>query len=271
MKIHHLNCGSMRPLGTPDGLVCHVLLLETDTGLALVDSGLGLRDAADPGGRFGPSRFFVRPRFDENEAAIRQIERLGFDPRDVRDIVVTHFDADHTGGIADFPWARIHLTADEAKAALRPRGFVEKGRYLPTQRDHDPQLVEHTPGHGEPWRGFTAAKELTEITPGLVMIALPGHTRGHAAFAVDTGNRWILHAGDAFYHHGQIDRSTHAPRALTAMEHLTAYNRAQVRANHDRLAELWSAPTADLLLVNAHDPALLRRAQQVDATGPSAH
>lgn len=269
MKIHHLNCGTMRPLGTPEGLVCHVLLLETDTGLALVDSGLGLRDAAEPSARFGPSRFFVRPRFDEDETAIRQIERLGFDPRDVRDIVLTHFDADHTGGLADFPWARVHLTADEATAAIHPEGFVEQGRYLRTQRDHNPAFVPHTPGHGEPWRGFAATKELTEITPGLVMIALPGHTRGHAAFAVDTGTRWILHAGDAFYHHGQIDRTTRAPRALTAMERLVAHNKAEVRANHERLAELWAAPTPDVLLVNAHDPALLRRARQLDATGPS--
>ncbi|WP_062993397.1 MBL fold metallo-hydrolase [Nocardia anaemiae] len=267
MKVHHLNCGTMRPPATPDGLVCHVLLLETGSGLALVDSGLGLRDAADPAGRFGPARFYVRPRFDENESAIRQIERLGFDPRDVRDIVLTHFDADHTGGLADFPWARIHLTADEAEAALHPQGFVETGRYLPTHRNHHPTLVCHTPGDGEPWYGFAAAKELTEITPGLVMISLPGHTRGHAAIAVDTGEQWIFHAGDAFYHHGQIDGTGHVPRALTIMERFVASDMPRVYANHERLAQLWTTHAHELLLVNAHDPTLLRRAQQFGGPG----
>ncbi|MFX0579191.1 MBL fold metallo-hydrolase [Nocardia nepalensis] len=252
----------MRPPRTPEGLVCHVLLLETDTGLVLVDSGLGLRDAADPGPRFGPGRYYVRPRFDENEAAIRQIERLGFDPRDVRDIVLTHFDADHTGGLADFPWARVHLSAGEADAALHPRGFVEKGRYLPTQRDHHPTLVRHLPGYGEPWNGFPATNELTDIAPGLLMIGLAGHSRGHAAVAIDTGKRWILHAGDAFYHHGQIDGTGRAPRALTIMERFIANDMSQVRANHERLTELWTTHAPDLLLVNAHDPVLLRRAQQ---------
>uniref|UniRef100_UPI0035A23D1E MBL fold metallo-hydrolase n=2 Tax=Nocardia lijiangensis TaxID=299618 RepID=UPI0035A23D1E len=265
MKVHHLNCGTMRPPRTPQGLVCHVLLLETDTGLALVDSGLGLRDAADPGARFGPARFYVRPRFDENETAIRQIERLGFDPRDVRNIVLTHFDADHTGGLADFPWARVHLTASEADAALHPRGSIERGRYLPTQRDHHPTLVCHMPGYGEPWHGFPAAEELTDIAPGLVMIGLPGHSRGHAAFAIDTGKRWILHAGDAFYHHGQIDGTGRVPRALTTMERFVAHDMSRVRANHERLAELWTTQARELLLVNAHDPVLLRRAQQIDA------
>ncbi|PXX68661.1 metallo-beta-lactamase superfamily protein [Nocardia tenerifensis] len=264
MRVHHLNCGTMRPLTVPEGLVCHVLLVETDTGLALVDSGLGLRDAADPAGRFGPSRFFVRPRFDEHESAIRQIERLGFDPREVRDIVLTHLDADHSGGLADFPWARVHLCASEAEIALQPRSFVEKGRYLASQRAHDPTFVLHTPGSGEPWRGFAATEELTEIAPGLVMIGLPGHTRGHVAVAVDTGERWILHAGDAFYHRGQIDGSGRAPRALTAMERLVAHDTAAVRANHERLSELWAQPAPDLVLVNAHDPVLLRRARELD-------
>lgn len=37
MNVYHLNCGDMDLLGTPP--VCHVLLLETKHGLALVDSG----------------------------------------------------------------------------------------------------------------------------------------------------------------------------------------------------------------------------------------
>ena len=47
MKVHHLNCGSMTPPASPP-LVCHVLLVETDGGLVLVDSGFGLDDIAEP-------------------------------------------------------------------------------------------------------------------------------------------------------------------------------------------------------------------------------
>lgn len=263
MKVHHLNCGSMRPRGAPDGLVCHVLLIETPTGLALVDTGLGLRYGADPGKLFGPSRFFVRPVFDEAEAAIRQVQALGFDPHDVRDIILTHFDADHVGGIGDFPWARVHLTSDEATAALAPRTLTEKARYLPAQRDHHPDLVRHDPAAGDRWRGFAAATELTEIGDGIVLLALPGHSRGHAAVAVEAGDdRWILHVGDSFYHHGQIDGHGKPPIALTGMERVIAYNWPQVRDNHHRLRELWSTADPGLQIVNAHDPNLFEMARK---------
>lgn len=260
MKVHHLNCGTMRPWAVPDGLVCHVLLLETEAGLVLVDSGLGLRDADSPASRFGPARFYVRPVFDPNEAAVNHIRRLGFDPADVRHIVVTHFDADHVGGLADFPWAQVHLTNAEALAALHPKTLVEKQRYLTAGHAHGPILVEHSPAEAESWRGFAGAKELTEIADGIVLINLPGHTRGHAAVAVDAGNRWILHAGDSFYHHGQLDGSGTAPRALTTMERLVAFGWKKVQANHQRLNELRAAGQPDLMIVNAHDPQLFRRA-----------
>jgi hypothetical protein len=50
MKVHHLNCGTMYPLGS-GVLVCHVLLVETDNGLVMIDSGFGTKDCDDPGQR----------------------------------------------------------------------------------------------------------------------------------------------------------------------------------------------------------------------------
>ena len=239
--------------------VCHVLLIETDNGLVLIDAGFGLDDCADPPGRVGPVRFITRPVFVPTETAAHQLEQLGFRGEDVRHIVVTHFDTDHVGGIADFPHARIHVTAAEAFAVTTSPTRQEKVRYGRQQWATERTIVEHSP-NGESWRGFAAAKELDEIASGIVLISLPGHTRGHACIAVDAGHRWVLHCGDAFYHFGTLEH-THVPRSLWAMETAVAFDRKRVRDNHARLAELHRKAEPDLLIVSAHDSALFEHAK----------
>ncbi len=254
MKVHHLNCGTLR---VPGGhIVCHVLLLETGNGLVLVDTGFGLDDVADPARRLGPIRHLIRPVLDHTETAAHQIEQLGFRRDDVRHIIVTHFDVDHIGGVCDFPHAQVHVTAAEALGAMWSPSGTERRRYRSAQWAHGPRIVEHTID-GEPWRGFAAAKPLDDIAPGIALISLPGHSRGHACVAVDTGHRWLLHCGDAFYHRGTLDGSR-VPRSLRIAETLVAFDRKRVRDNHARLAELYRRGEPDLAIICAHDPVQYR-------------
>ena len=88
MRIHHLNCGCMCPLGGRmwDGvshglrarLVCHCLLIETDDGLVLVDTGFGTRDVDHPYERLSPLFVYSNNiQFDRRDTALEQIEDLG--------------------------------------------------------------------------------------------------------------------------------------------------------------------------------------------------
>jgi len=248
----------MRPYGTPS-IVCHVLLVETDNGLVLVDTGYGTHDCLDPT-RVGPTRHLFKPMLSKGETALRQLEGLGFTRTDVRHIVVTHFDMDHIGGISDFPDAQIHATTNEIQAAMREPSFREKARFRAAQWAHGPRIVEHEPT-GEKWRGFAAAKELDEIAPGIVLVSLPGHTRGHACIAVDAGHRWVLHCGDAFYHPGTLDGRSPVPRPIAIIEPLLAFDRKKVADNHARLTELYQRQEPDLLMVCAHDATLFDHAK----------
>ena len=92
MRIHHLNCGSMCPLGrrllngeggwtAPAHLCCHCLLIESRNGLILVDTGLGTRDITHPQSLGWHSRASCAPAFRCQETAVHQIRELGLDPR----------------------------------------------------------------------------------------------------------------------------------------------------------------------------------------------
>ncbi|HTR89992.1 MAG TPA: MBL fold metallo-hydrolase, partial [Solirubrobacteraceae bacterium] len=206
--IHHLNCGTMCPRGarllTGEGgfleaarLVCHCLLIEGAEELLLVDTGFGLRDTREPRQLGGPFNAIVRPRADPAETAIEQLRGLGFDPGDVRHIIATHLDLDHSGGLPDFPQAQVHLLGRELRDALNP-GWRERARYVAAHWAHGPNWVTHGV-EGEEWFGFDSVRALGEAQEEIVLIPLAGHTRGHTGVAIRDGEGWLLHCGDAYF------------------------------------------------------------------------
>lgn len=242
-------------------MVAHCLLLETDRhGLALIDTGIGLDDIADPKGRLG--RTFValvglKP--EPRQSAVRQIEALGFKREDVRNIIVTHLDLDHAGGLPDFPDATVHLHADEHHAAVIALRFADRGRYKSVHWAHGPKFRPYHALDGEKWFGFDRARPLDGLSDDIVAIPLHGHTRGHAAIAVrDRG--WLFHAGDAYFHEGVVDPAREKPRRGAMMfERAVAWDYPRVLENHRRLRELATSHRDDVAVFSAHDPNELAR------------
>lgn len=194
MKVHHLNCGTMA-----FGVVDHCLLVELPAGdLMLVDTGFGLDCVQNPA-LLGWTRHLIQPALLEAETAIRQIQELGYEPKDVRNIVVTHLDYDHTGGLADFPGATVHVYGPEHRAGMKPTA-LERIRYRPDELwAHGVRwAVNENTDEGDRWYGFNAVRQLAGLPPEILVIPLVGHSRGHAGVAIDTGDRWLLHAGDAY-------------------------------------------------------------------------
>src|SRR5699024_8175351 len=135
MRIHHLDCGTLR---TPVGrMVCHVLLLEVEERLVLVDTGFGTDDVRVPA-RLGPVRHVLFPDLDLARTAVGRIRSLGRDPSEVTDVVLTHGDLDHAGGIPDLAHARIHLLSAEAGAIEERLGLRARQRYRPGHWSHGP-------------------------------------------------------------------------------------------------------------------------------------
>jgi len=269
MRIHHLNCGTCCPVGgrlfdgTTDGvfarLVCHCLLIETDAGLVLVDTGFGRKDVDHPHRRLAV--FFLKLnniQLRSDETALAQVRGLGFDPADVRHVVVTHLDFDHAGGLEDFPNATVHLTAREKEVADARQGgaFVGSRRYRPAQWDRVSNWALYPFGGGERWFGFDAVRDLAGLPPEILLVPLAGHTWGHAGVAVreDDGN-WLLYASDAYFFRGEVGSDADVcPPGLRGYQRLMEVDRAARLDNQARLRRL-SLDRTDVRIFCAHDAA----------------
>jgi glyoxylase-like metal-dependent hydrolase (beta-lactamase superfamily II) len=263
-KVHHLNLCTMCPLGGSlfaDRMVAHALLVESSAGVVLVDTGMGLDDVRAPRARLGTGMVaFVRPQLGEEDTAARQIERLGFSRDDVRDIVVTHLDADHAGGLPDFAKARVHVHRREHEAAIARATMKERERYRLPQIAHGPRWELHDAG-GDRWFGFESVRVVSD---DVVLVPLPGHTRGHCAVAVRTpaGSDvdWLLHAGDAYFHHGELTDPEASPVGLRLFQRVIAMDDGLRRANAARLRELHASPDGKRVSIfSAHCPTELDR------------
>jgi putative intracellular protease/amidase len=247
LKIHHLNLGTMRAIPVDSNSItsCHCLLLEEPSGLVLIDTGLGLIEMQQPLERFGQQLMDIWG-FTINEAlpAVAQLRRMGFDPADVKHIVITHLDVDHAGGLQDFPQATVHLATEEL-ANLD----AKNPRYLFNQFDHGPRWHAHGPSSNR-WMGLEARDLNLGLSSAVKLIPLFGHTHGHCGVAIQQGNKWLLHAGDTYYRRAEFISDDNAVSALASH---TADDNAQRIASIAALRQLAQSHAEEVEFFSTHD------------------
>jgi N-acyl homoserine lactone hydrolase len=178
-------------------------------------------------------RFAVPP----NEMLGARLQQAGIEPSRVNRLVITHFHADHVGGVHLLPQARAYTGPDHwphhvgAFTCRLPLGF-------------EPVPVAFKP---EPVVGLSQSHALT--SDGKVRIVpLPGHTPGHVGLAVSDGGRTWLMAGDATFDEGQTDRG-----AVTGVSQDIGQARVTQGVLKQTLAQ------RGVVLLPSHDPTVFMR------------
>jgi len=233
-------------------------MVETNHGLLLVDTGFGTLDYTSPSRRVRLFMPFVGSPRDQEETAVHQIEQLGFAREDVRHIVLTHLHFDHAGGLRDFPAADVHVYRLEFEAANKPRKLMDAG-YDKSQWSHGPRWQFHAV-QTESWFDFDAIPILPGLEPRVLLLPLPGHTRGHCGVVIQTENGWLLHCGDAASaYHRAADPHQHDASDQWLNFLPDGFVRYVCGGHFPRLRQLILDHGSEIDLVSAHDVYAFKR------------
>lgn len=257
MRIHVLDGATIRPPGAvvlPEifsgRITARCLLVETGQGLLLVDTGCAGEAGAH---HHGYRELGLGVRRGEPSVAA-QIRDLGLEPRDVRHILLTHMDFDHTAGLPDFPDAMVHVCEREYQTATRPRGVIGRSRrHGGHVRAHEHWSLEALGDTGTSWCGADGSKRLELLGQELWMVPLFGHTPGHCgvAVALDDGG-WLLHAGDVAYSYAEMRLRKARPFLLRAFQRSVHFDISRMLADQERV---WSwHESEEIRVLLSHDP-----------------
>lgn len=151
----------------------NLYLIVEDDGLTLIDTGIG---------RSGV------------KLVLETIEKLGRTPGDLKRILITHSDADHTGGAAELKritGASLLASQHEGDAMARGEpGRPAKGALVGFLTNL--MMPKIPPQRAD---GALIDGQVLPVLGGLRVISTPGHTPGHLSYYAP--QRRILFAGDS--------------------------------------------------------------------------
>jgi glyoxylase-like metal-dependent hydrolase (beta-lactamase superfamily II) len=164
------------------------LVVKVNNKLVLCDAGGGGQVQA-----FNPNSVFVSGKLLGN------LRAAGINPAKIETILISHFHPDHIFGLLEpktnkpvFPNAEIILPAAEYKWWTDPSLI---GR-LPAARQ---PLAKRIQAVIPSWKNVLPVEGEDEVVPGIRFVSAPGHTAGHTAFHLSSGNAQMLISGDMAY------------------------------------------------------------------------
>lgn len=161
-----------------------VMLVETDNAKVLIDTGMG--DVTLPDSEPDNGRLFAG------------LKVVGVAPEDITHVLMTHGHFDHIGGVTKdgalcFPNAKHFMARSEIDYWTSAPG---------SEANFENLMISIANEKLAPLKGkITEVNDHDEIVPGITAIAAPGHTLGHLAVILTSGDQSLLHLIDTSVHY----------------------------------------------------------------------
>ena len=190
-------------------------------------------------------------QLDPGLAVAVQLGRWNITAKDIRNVIISHFHADHIAGLRDFPDATLialesgyqDIVFRRGINALR-RGFIPE--LLPTNFAERATLL--APFSGPELSTLGAAHDLFG-DGSLLLVALPGHARGQMGMLVNTPRGRVLFAADGCW----LTRSIYQRQPPSRLTHFFIDDPRAMRATINHLAD-FAHDYPDVTIIPSHCP-----------------
>jgi glyoxylase-like metal-dependent hydrolase (beta-lactamase superfamily II) len=219
----------------------NTFLIHSKGRLALVDTGSG--------NYLQPTAGFVQ----------RNLAAAGIDPRSIDTVLLTHMHPDHSAGLTDmsngqllFPNAELVMHENEL-----PHWFDDGAM---AKADERSKKLFFQAGREQvaPYKNRTRLFREGEVFPGVTAVPSHGHTPGHTAYLIASGNDQLMIWGD----------TVHVPEVQTAIPAAGMgfdTDLAAAAASRKRMFDRVSADGVLVAGMHLHFPAFSRLARRGDA------